>query len=117
MPTRLGAGLILAGIALLGTPASAQNELELNRAVYDQAWKLTRDAFYDRSYHGHDWEALREKHRPAVERAQRQSEVHEAIAALKGVLLAAATGDTGGAEVHVRPTRPASRTDQVNRSA
>ncbi len=45
-----------------------------------------------------------------------RSEVHEAIAALKGVLLAAATGDSNP-EVHVRPTRPASRTDQVNRSA
>lgn len=45
-----------------------------------------------------------------------RDEVHEAIAALKGVLLASATGDQSP-EIHVRSTRPASRSDQVNRSA
>ncbi|MCB9846803.1 MAG: hypothetical protein H6814_00165 [Phycisphaeraceae bacterium] len=45
-----------------------------------------------------------------------RNEVHEAIAALKGVLLAAAAGEQAP-EVHVRPTRPASRDGQVNRSA
>jgi len=45
-----------------------------------------------------------------------RTEVHEAIAALKGVLLAVATGDPGP-EVHVRSTRPATRDGQVNRSA
>jgi len=49
-----------------------------------------------------------------------RTEVHEAIAALKGVLLAAA-GSSQNPEVHVRPARPASPTarsnDQVNRSA
>ncbi len=49
-----------------------------------------------------------------------RTEVHEAIAALKGVLLAAA-GSSQSPEVHVRPARPASPTarsnDQVNRSA
>jgi len=45
-----------------------------------------------------------------------RTEVHEAIAALKGVLLASATGEQSP-EVHVRPARPASRNDQVNRSA
>lgn len=45
-----------------------------------------------------------------------RTEVHEAIAALKGVLLAAGSPDQNP-EVHVRSTRPASRSDQVNRSA
>lgn len=45
-----------------------------------------------------------------------RTEVHEAIAALKGVLLAAAISDQS-TEIHVRPARPASRSDQVNRSA
>jgi hypothetical protein len=45
-----------------------------------------------------------------------RNEVHEAIAALKGVLLAATNSDHA-AEVHIRPARPASRNDQVNRSA
>ena len=46
-----------------------------------------------------------------------RTEVHEAIAALKGVLLASESSGDRSAEVHVRPTRPASRSDQVNRSA
>ena len=33
-------------------------------AMYDQAWRIVRDYFYDAGLHGLDWPAVREKYRP-----------------------------------------------------
>ena len=36
--------------------------------MFAEAWRLERDYFYDRGMHGVDWQAMREKYAPLVDR-------------------------------------------------
>ena len=55
---------------------------EYNRAVFDYAWKITDRNFYDATFGGHDWAALREKYRPAAESAKNDADLYEQINAM-----------------------------------
>jgi carboxyl-terminal processing protease len=47
--------------------------------VFEDAWRMVRDAFYDRGMHGVDWPAARERHLPRARAARSQEELHEVI--------------------------------------
>ena len=55
---------------------------EYNRTVFDYAWKLTDRYYYDATFGGHDWPALREKYRAAAESAKNDAELYEQINAM-----------------------------------
>lgn len=79
------AALALA-LALLAAGPAAGNDGPDAAAVFDHAWRLARDHFYDPDMHGVDWEAARERHRRRALLARGPRDVHEAITALLGEL-------------------------------
>jgi carboxyl-terminal processing protease len=62
---------LFAGALLLGgsTTATGQSWKTSAVASFDEAWKTINDTFYDPSFGGLDWAAVRDELRPRVERA------------------------------------------------
>ena len=58
------------------------------RQMFDEAWRLERDYFYDRGMHGIDWQAMRKKYRPLVDRVHSRSELSDLIAQMVSELSA-----------------------------
>jgi carboxyl-terminal processing protease len=76
MPLRL---LLLAAL-LLGQ--------DVDRRAFDAAWKTVKGNFYDREFHGVDWDAAKEKYRPAAEKAATKGELYAVINRMIGELKA-----------------------------
>ncbi|AOX19127.1 Tricorn protease-like protein [Kozakia baliensis] len=72
--------------------------------MFDDAWRLHRDHFYDRNLRGVDWDATRERYRPLVARLGDRSDLDD--------LLGQMVGELGALHSQLRPadtgTRPAS---------
>lgn len=66
------------------------------RQIFDEAWRLERDYFYDPDMHGVDWEAMREKYRPLVDRVSTRDELADVIAQMVAELSALHTFVYGG---------------------
>jgi len=66
------------------------------RQMFDEAWRLERDYFYDRGMHGVDWLAMRDKYRPLVDRVTTRAELSDLIAQLVSELSALHTFVRGG---------------------
>ena len=70
--------------------------------LYDDAWRITRDWFYDPDMHGMDWDALGERYRKLVSRIGHRSELDWILGELIGELGAGHTyvqsGETDSAE-------------------
>ncbi len=58
------------------------------RQMFDEAWRLERDYFYDRGMHGVDWKAVRKKYRPLVDRVHSRAELSDLIAQMVSELSA-----------------------------
>ncbi len=58
------------------------------RQMFDEAWRLERDYFYDRNMHGVDWKAMREKYRPLVDRVSSRDELSDLLAKMVAELSA-----------------------------
>jgi tricorn protease len=58
------------------------------RGIFSDAWRLERDYFYDRGMHGVDWNAMRTRYLPLVDRVSDRDELNEVIAQLVGELSA-----------------------------
>lgn len=50
------------------------------RQIFDDAWRLHRDTYYDPNLRGIDWKALRTKFAPLVERISERSELDDILA-------------------------------------
>lgn len=68
------------------------NIRELNTRVFEQAWGIFADNFYDPNFHGQDWQALFQKYRPFVEQTRNINEVGSIIDEMVGELNASHTG-------------------------
>jgi tricorn protease len=66
------------------------------RQMFDEAWRLHRDYFYDPGLHQVDWKAMREKYRPLVDRVTTRSELSDLIAQMVAELSALHTFVVGG---------------------
>ncbi|HTH64212.1 MAG TPA: S41 family peptidase [Gemmatimonadales bacterium] len=58
------------------------------RQMFDEAWRLERDYFYDPHMHGLDWPAARAKYRPLVERIADRDELSDLLAQMVSELSA-----------------------------
>jgi tricorn protease len=58
------------------------------RQMFVEAWRLERDYFYDRSMHGVDWNAIRERYLPLVDRVTDRAELSDVLAQMVGELSA-----------------------------
>ena len=56
------------------------------RQMFVDAWRMERDYFYDRSLHGRDWKALRDRHIPLLDRVTDRAELNDLIKQLVGEL-------------------------------
>lgn len=66
------------------------------RQLYIDAWRLERDYFWDPSMHGVDWEAMRDKYLPLVDRVTTRRELNDLIGELVGELSALHVSVRGG---------------------
>lgn len=71
---------LVTAAGLLSAPAPAQDSkgVEAQR-VFEDAWRMVRDSFYDRGMHGVNWDAARERHLPRARAARSREELHEVI--------------------------------------
>lgn len=58
-------------------------ELEYKQ-IFNDAWRLMRDWFYDPNMHGYDWDALKQKYLPLVSHVERRSDLDFIIGELIG---------------------------------
>ncbi|OWQ90224.1 hypothetical protein CDN99_12660 [Roseateles aquatilis] len=56
------------------------------RQMFNDAWRMQRDFFYDKDMHGVDWAAMRVKYAPLVERVTERGELAEVMAQMVGEL-------------------------------
>jgi len=56
------------------------NPVALRQQMFEDAWRLERDYFYDPKMNGVDWKAMREKYRPLAARVTSRAELSDVIA-------------------------------------
>lgn len=66
---------LLAGSAM---PGAAQRE-SINERVFDKAWTLVADRYWDRAMGGNDWEAIRDKYQPQAIAARDEKQLYAVI--------------------------------------
>ncbi len=66
------------------------------RQLFIDAWRLERDYFWDPGMHGVDWEGIRVKYLPLVERVTTRDELNDLIGMLVGELSALHVSVRGG---------------------
>ncbi|MBD3403451.1 hypothetical protein GF420_11185 [candidate division GN15 bacterium] len=64
--------------------------------MFDQAWRMNRDFFYDPNMHGVDWEAMRELYAPLVKHAANRYDLTYVIGEMIGELCCSHTYTGGG---------------------
>jgi len=64
--------------------------------LFLEAWRLHRDWFYDRNMHGVDWEAMRDKYLPLVDRVRTRDDLNDLEAMLVSELSALHSSVGGG---------------------
>jgi tricorn protease len=64
--------------------------------IFQDAWRLERDYFYDRHMHGIDWPAMRARYEGLVDRVSDREELNDLIAQMVGELSALHTFVHGG---------------------
>ena len=63
--------------------------------VFNQAWSYLRDSFYDPSFHGVDWQAVRTEYAPRVAGAGTPDEMRRVLSLMVGELNASHLGVSG----------------------
>jgi len=66
------------------------------RGIFDDAWRMERDYFYDRHMHGVDWKAMHDRYRPLVDRVADRDELNDVLAQMFGELSTLHTFVRGG---------------------
>jgi carboxyl-terminal processing protease len=92
---RIVVACFLAGApTILGAPAySANAQSQRNYAtLFDEAWRVTRDRFYDPGMAGLDWQAIGDRYRPQAEAAKSSEEFAAVVNAMLAELGASHMG-------------------------
>lgn len=88
--TLLALTLALLPLGPANFPAQARSG-QHDTQVFDEAWRIVRDKFYDRNLKGLDWEAVGDRHRADYENAKTDAERSAAINAMLAELGASHT--------------------------
>ncbi len=75
------------------------------RQMFADAWRLQRDHFYDKRMHGVDWQAVRAKYEPLVERLASRQDLAELMAQMVGEL-GALHSQVGAGDLRSGPEEP-----------
>ncbi len=68
---------------------------DLYREMFDQTWRYLAEHFYDSSYHGRDWNAVREKYRGLVKHIAMKEDLYSLLYLMLGELNASHLGVSG----------------------
>jgi tricorn protease len=63
--------------------------------MFDQSWRLLSETFYDKSHHGTDWKAIREKYRGLVRHVSMKEDLYNLVSLMLGELNASHLGISG----------------------
>ncbi|HTU17067.1 MAG TPA: S41 family peptidase [Gemmataceae bacterium] len=63
--------------------------------MFDQTWRYLAEHFYDASFHGRDWNAVREKYRPLVKHIAMKEDLYSLLYLMMGELNASHLGVSG----------------------
>lgn len=82
---------LLVGGCVTGPPRadvtlSAEERLAHNQRVFDRAWQLVNEKFFDAKFRGVDWQAMHARYRPDAEKAADDSHLYGVINAMLGEL-------------------------------
>ncbi len=88
--TLLALALATAALGSASLPAQTRTA-QHDSQVFDEAWRIVRDKFYDRNLKGLDWEAVGSRHRADYESAKTDAERSAAINAMLSELGASHT--------------------------
>jgi tricorn protease len=66
------------------------------RSIFLDAWRLERDYFYDKNMHGVDWNGMRTRYLPLVDRVSDRAELNDVISQMVAELSALHTFVVGG---------------------
>lgn len=99
-------------LALLLLPqAAAQASAALSKAemieIFEQAWKIIDEKYYDKNFHGVNWSAMRKRYRPLIEKSRTEEDFYALLDKMAGELR----------DSHTRIFSPKQRTDRKNRRA
>jgi tricorn protease len=72
------------------------DETAERRQVFEEAWRVMKNRFYDPYMHGVDWRAAKEKYQPLLANIADSDELHTVIMQMIGELNASHTGVSGG---------------------
>jgi tricorn protease len=72
------------------------DEVAERRQVFEEAWRVMKNQFYDGKMHGVDWNAARLKYHPLLAHIADSDELQNVIAQMIGELNASHTGVSGG---------------------
>jgi carboxyl-terminal processing protease len=86
MTSRAGTVFLAFALLVLPAPAVAQSVVSdpqpSNAALFHEAWRVTRDRFYDPGMAGLDWQAIGDKYRPQAEAAASSDEFAAVVNAM-----------------------------------
>jgi carboxyl-terminal processing protease len=103
------ASLVVSGCSTLLPPEpvirSAAEQKAHNRLVLDRVWELVNAHFFDATFGGVDWQGVRDRHRSAVEAAQNDASLFDALNAMLGELHSSHTTVLAPMAVWRRETR------------
>lgn len=86
-------------VEVKGSPSSGDGKLDVNgmemyldpreewAQMYDEAWRVERDFFYDANMHGADWPAIRDKYRPFLDHVGSRDDLNNLFADMIGELV------------------------------
>lgn len=60
-------------------PLSAADRVEFNRRVFDRVWELVNERYFDATFHGVDWDAMRGRYRPQAEQAKDDTALYHVL--------------------------------------
>lgn len=67
-------------------PLAAEERTALNAEVFDRAWELVDENYFDASFRGVDWAAMRGRYRPDAVRAKNDEELYGVLNAMAAEL-------------------------------
>lgn len=71
------------------------NRQEEFTEIFDQAWRLINDSFYDPGFHGADWNKVRETYRPLIQHIAVKEDLYALVSLMLGELNASHLGISG----------------------
>jgi len=81
------------------------NRPEERRQIFEEAWRVMKNRFYDPKMHGVNWAAAKDKYESFLAHIGDNEELHNLIMEMIGELNASHTGITGGGDLPGEPQR------------